>query len=130
MKSKQQGKLLPAKKIRALIRLQELGYSQSRIARECNVARSTVQDYLGRAQKIGLNSGEVESLYESKLHDFLGKAQQRERKFLEEIDFQYVHQILADGKSTLAIIWQQGINARKWKIVTTHASKEMKCVCV
>jgi predicted transcriptional regulator len=52
MKPKQQGKLLPAKKIRDLIQLQESGYSQNKIARECNVARSTVQDYLERAQKM------------------------------------------------------------------------------
>ncbi|MEM9091499.1 MAG: helix-turn-helix domain-containing protein [Cyanobacteria bacterium P01_F01_bin.53] len=126
MESKQQGKLLSAKKIRALIRLQELGYSQSRIARECNVARSTVQDYLGRAHKIGLNYGEVENLCEPKLHDFLGKAQQRERKFLEEIDFQHVHRSLADGKSTLALIWQQGISIRKWKMSYGHFCRRYK----
>ncbi|MEM9007277.1 MAG: hypothetical protein AAGE59_27595, partial [Cyanobacteria bacterium P01_F01_bin.86] len=116
MELKQQGKLLSAKKIRDFIRLQELGYSQSRIARECNVARSTVQDYLERAQEISLNSREAEILDKSKLHIFLGKSQKRERIFLEEIDFQHVHLSLADGKNTLAIVWQQGISNKKWKI--------------
>ena len=78
MKPKQQGKLLTAKKIRDLIQLQKSGYSQSKIARECNVARSTVQDYLERAQKTGLTSEDAKNLAESKLHEYLGKAKTQE----------------------------------------------------
>ncbi|MEL6130888.1 MAG: helix-turn-helix domain-containing protein, partial [Cyanobacteria bacterium J06628_4] len=36
-------------KFREIIRLHELGHNQTAIARSCNVARSTVQDYLRRA---------------------------------------------------------------------------------
>jgi len=42
MSGKQQGKLLPMVKFREIIRLHELGYNQTKKARSCVVARSTV----------------------------------------------------------------------------------------
>ena len=47
MPRKLQGKLLPMVKFREIIRLHDLGYNQTEIARSCRVARSTVQDYIG-----------------------------------------------------------------------------------
>jgi len=46
---KSQGAKLSMDKLREMMRLHELGRNQSEIARSCNMARSTVQDYLGRA---------------------------------------------------------------------------------
>ncbi len=40
-------------KFREIIRLHELGYNQTQIARSCAVARSTVQDYIRRATAKG-----------------------------------------------------------------------------
>ena len=130
MKPKQQGKLLTAKKIRDLIQLQKSGYSQSKIARECNVARSTVQDYLERAQKTGLTSEDAKNLAESKLHEYLGKAKTQENRIREEIDFEYAHQNLADEKSTLAIVWQQGISEKEWEISYGNFCRRYKQWCI
>ena len=44
-----QGAVLNMSKMREILRLHELSYSQCEIARSCCVARSTVQDYLRRA---------------------------------------------------------------------------------
>ena len=120
MKPKQQGKLLSAQKIQDLIRLQELGYSQSRIARHCNVARSTVQDYLEKAQKIGLTFEDIENLSESELYKNFGKSKTRENFFFENIDFEYVQQDLTSKENTLTTIWQQGITDNKWE--TSYAN--------
>ncbi|MEL7086784.1 MAG: hypothetical protein AAGM36_20075 [Cyanobacteria bacterium J06597_1] len=48
MKRRGQGGLLPMVKFREILRLSELGYNQSEIARSCLVARATVQDYIRR----------------------------------------------------------------------------------
>ena len=55
MKPQKQGKLLSMVKFREIIRLHDLGYNQTEIARSCGVARATVQDYVRRATAKGLS---------------------------------------------------------------------------
>ena len=60
MSDQQQGKLLPMVKFREIIRLHDLGYNQTEIARSCLTARSTVQDYIRRASAKGLRYAQLQ----------------------------------------------------------------------
>jgi len=59
---------LPVRKIREILRLKHAcGLSKREIARSCNVARSTVADYLMRARAAGLSWPEAAGLTEAEL---------------------------------------------------------------
>ena len=104
MPKKQQGKLLSMEKFREIIRLHDLGYNQTQIARSCAVARSTVQDYIRRATAKGLSYEELQGLSDSEAHQRLGK--QRESSVSKtEIEFAPVHQELRRKGVTLALLF-------------------------
>ena len=49
-------KRLSMRKIKEVLRLhQEIGFSERQIAKSCDISRSTVKDYLNRAQRAGLS---------------------------------------------------------------------------
>lgn len=50
MAYKRQGATLSMSKFREIIRLHELGHNKSEIARSCLISRTSVRDYLRRAQ--------------------------------------------------------------------------------
>ena len=59
---------LPVRKIKEILRLKHAcGLSKREIARSCNVARSTVTDYLRRAKAAGLSWPEAAALTETEL---------------------------------------------------------------
>jgi DNA-binding transcriptional regulator LsrR (DeoR family) len=59
---------LPVRKIKEILRLKyACGLSKREIARSCNVARSTVADYLMRAMAAGLRWPESAELSETDL---------------------------------------------------------------
>ena len=60
-------------KFREIIRLHELGRNQSEIANSCNVARSTVQDYIRRAAAKALDYAQLETMSDSQAQELLGK---------------------------------------------------------
>jgi len=63
---------LPVRKIKEILRLKHVcGLSKREIARSCNVARSTVTDYLRRARAAGVNWPEAVALTEVELQDRL-----------------------------------------------------------
>ena len=63
---------LPVRKIKEILRLKHVcGLSKREIARSCNVARSTVTDYLRRARAAGVNWPEAAALTEVELQDRL-----------------------------------------------------------
>jgi len=63
---------LPVRKTKEILRLKyACGLSAREIARSCNVARSTVADYLRRAMAAGVNWPEVADLTEAQLEQLL-----------------------------------------------------------
>ena len=63
---------LPVRKTKEILRLKyACGLSAREIARSCNVARSTVADYLRRAMAAGVNWPEVADLTEAQLEQRL-----------------------------------------------------------
>ena len=65
MARKRQGVSLPMIKFREILRLHELGCNHSEIARSCLISRSTVRDYLRRAQDHSLHYDQLQALSDS-----------------------------------------------------------------
>ena len=78
MGAKSQGAKMAMEKFREIIRLHELGCNQTEVARSCNVARSTVQDYLRRASAKELSYAQLEHLSDSEAQTLLGKGQRKD----------------------------------------------------
>jgi len=60
-------------KIQEILRLYEMGHNQSAIAQSCNLARSTVQDYLRRTLAKGITYHQVTQVSYSEAQELLGK---------------------------------------------------------
>ena len=103
-------------KFREIMRLHELGRNQTEIARSCNIARSTVQDYLRRALAKGLSYGDLASLSDSEAQSAIGKGKRKPSTPAEEINFERVHQELSSKGVTLALLWQEGLDRRDWNL--------------
>jgi transposase len=116
MPKHRQGDLLPMEKFREILRLHDLGYSQGQIARSCAVARSTVQDYVRRATAKGLSYEQLHQLSDAQAKALLGKGQRQVTSPPEEIAFEPIHQELQRKGVTLALLWQEGVNAGQWNL--------------
>mgnify|MGYP001796253007 FL=1 len=105
---------MPMEKFREIIRLHELGHNQTAIARSCNVARSTVQDYLRRAAAKALSYEQLQQLSDSEAQVLLGKGKRKTTASPEPISYDQVHRELAKKGVTLALLWQEGLNTGEW----------------
>ena len=112
MRRSSQGARLTMVKFREIIRLHELGYNQSEIAESCAVARSTVQDYIRRAEGKGLSYAQLGQLSDSEAQARLGKGQ-KETVEKTVIDFTAVHRELQGKGVTLALLWQEGLEKQQ-----------------
>ena len=115
MKRQNQGKLLSMVKFREIIRLHELGNNQTEIATSCGVARSTVQDYIRRAEAKQLKYEELKSLSDREAKALLGKHSSRSSES-EFINFERIHSELQSKGVTLALLWQEGLDKRNWTL--------------
>jgi len=110
-----QGDLLPMVKFREILRLHEQGHNQSEIARSCFTARSTVQDYIRRAQQTHLSAAHLLKLSDSDLQDVLGKGKRKRSKQKPPIDFESVHRELGRKGVTLSLLWMEGKERGQWQ---------------
>lgn len=115
MGCKRQGATLSMLKFREILRLHELGHNKSEIARSCLVARSTVRDYLQRAQSQALNCAKLNRLSDSELLTLLGKGQQRKTLDQPAIDFETIHRELNRKGVTLCRLWLEGKERGDWQ---------------
>ncbi|MEM6839472.1 MAG: IS21 family transposase [Cyanobacteria bacterium P01_C01_bin.120] len=106
-------------KFREIIRLHELGYNQSEIALSCGVARSTVQNYIRRANGKGLRYAELCQLSDSEAQAQLGKGKPPPAN-QPVIDFATVHRELQGKGVTLALVWQEGLDQQRWSLSYGH----------
>ncbi len=94
------------RKIREVLRLTyEMGLSARRVAQSCAIGRSTVQDYLARAQKAALGWPLPEEMDEDRLESLLfptGMETGRDMTPFEEI-----HTELKKKGVTLMLLWQE-----------------------
>jgi IS30 family transposase len=103
MKLTHPGEQLSMDKIRELLRLSGLGYSQNAIAQSCGMARSTVQDYLRLSQVKGLSYEQAIALSDSEIQARLGKGQRQPSEPVRSIDFAAVEQGLHGKGVTLSL---------------------------
>jgi transposase len=101
-------------KFREILRLHELSYSQCEIARSCRVARSTVQDYLRRADAKGLSYSQLQSLSDSEILQVLGKGRQKTPQPIADSRYVELERDLSRKGMTLALLWQEGIDREEW----------------
>ena len=103
------GALMSAVKYREIIRLWFGGYSTSEIAQACGCARSTAQDYTGRASVSGLVPERLSELSDSELLVLIGKKPHRgvRSKKGPEVDWAWVSTELSRRGVTLALLWEE-----------------------
>jgi len=82
------------------------GLNQSQVAAALNMARSTVQDYLRRADAIGLTSEVICGLAENALEKMLFKREEQAPQ-RPEPDCQYLHLELRKIGVTLQLLWEE-----------------------
>lgn len=109
-----QGAVLNMSKMREILRLHELSYSQCEIARSCCVARSTVQDYLRRAAAKGLSYSQLGELSDSDILGQLGKGKAAAPSPIAEARYGELERELSRKGMTLALLWQEGIDRSEW----------------
>lgn len=92
-----------------------LRLSRSESAKSCAVARSTVQDYIRRAEAKGLTVGALAELSDSEAKTRLGKGRSKANRAEDGIDFAAVDLELQRKGVTLALLWQEGIDKQEWQ---------------
>ena len=98
---------LSMRTIKEVLRLKwEKAFSNKQVAQSCNIARSTVRDYVSRAEKAGLSWPLASDLDDSRLEALLfpppamDGIQQR-----GVLDMEYIHRELARKSVTLRLLW-------------------------
>lgn len=114
MACNRQGVSLSMVKFREILRLHELGCNHSEIARSCLIARSTVRDYLKRAQQQSLNYEQLGPLSDSDIEQQLGKGKRQHTRSKSSIDFEKIHRELKRKGVTLALLWMEGKERGEW----------------
>lgn len=102
-------KRLSMRKLKDVLRLKfECGLSNRKIASSCNVARSTVADYLERVQRCGISWPLPEGVSDTELERFLFPADPSSRSLKPPLpDFLYLHSELKRKGVTLFLLWQE-----------------------
>jgi transposase len=90
------------------------GQSQCAIARSCQVARSTVQDYLRRARAKHLQYADITGLSDSEIKRALGKGKIPQASPISDDRLAQVSQALGRKGVTLVLLWQEGLDAGEW----------------
>jgi transposase len=115
MPKSRQGAKLSMDKFREILRLHELGYSQCEIARSCQIARATVQDYLRRARANHLTYEALENLSQTEIRDRLGKGKAPVPSPLTDEQCAQITQALSRKGVTLALLWEEGLDQSSWQ---------------
>jgi len=99
---------LSMRTIREVLRLRwEAGLSQREIGISCRLGRSTVRDYLLRAEAAGLSWPLPEGMDEEALEQLLFPAPAASSQRRPEPDWATIHQELRRKGMTLALLWQE-----------------------
>ncbi len=98
---------MEGQKIREIVRLMGLGYSQTMIAQSVGAARSTVQDYVRQAESVGLKAEEAATLSEEELRARLGKDGGHRQKIPVELDYSALRDELRKKGVTLELLFRE-----------------------
>ena len=102
---------LSMRKIKEVLRLSyQLGLSARQVARSANISRSTVKEYLVRAERAGIAWPVAESLTEEQLGERLFPSKPVDAAARALPDFDYIYQELKAHKKfnlTLDLLWRE-----------------------
>ena len=104
---RKQGVPMEGDKIREIVRLMGLGYSQTMIAQSVGAARSTVQDYVRQAESVGLKVEEAATLSEGELRARLGKDGGHRQKIPVDLDYGALREELRKKGVTLELLFRE-----------------------
>jgi len=102
-------RIISVRKMREVLRLSYLGFSQRKIASSCKLARSTVGDYQARAKAIGIDWLSVEKLSDQELFSRFRPASKPVAQ-KHEPDYQQLHQDSQRKGVTLYLLWEEYSN--------------------
>ncbi len=98
---------LSMRTIKEVLRLKwEKKFSNQQVAQSCNIARSTVREYVERAEQAGLSWPLADDLDDDRLEKLLFPsldAESADKRGL--LDMEYIHKELARKSVTLRLLW-------------------------
>lgn len=100
-------KRLPMRKIKDALRLQAAGFSKRRIAVSLGVGRTTVREYLERAERAGLAWPLPDDLDDGALERLLFPAQAGRAQEKPQPDWPLIHRELRQAGVTLMLLWEE-----------------------
>lgn len=98
---------LSMRKVKEILRLKSLGLSSRNIALSVKIARSTVAEYLERAQRANLSWPIPEDLDDVALKGMLFSDEEIKPRLRIEPDYSYLHKELKRKGMTLQLLWQE-----------------------
>jgi transposase len=102
---------LSMRKIKEILRLKSLGLSSRNIALSVKIARSTVAEYLERAQKTNLSWPIPEDLDDVALQGMLFSDEEIKPRLCVEPDYSYLHKELKRKGVTLILLLQEYLSS-------------------
>jgi transposase len=93
--------------VREVLRLQSIGFSVRKIARSLSLPRTTVREYLRRAEAAGITWPLPEHLDDQALEDRLFVKREDQRPSRTIPDWTWVHSELRRKHITLALLWEE-----------------------
>ena len=95
-------------KVKEVFRLRRRGLSQRQIATSCNCGRTTVQDYLHRAESAALDWNRLEEMSEDELAAVLGRRDgKRYTPRCDELNYEALSRELCSKGVTLQLLWDE-----------------------
>ena len=99
---------LSMRKTKEVLRLKwECGCSNRKIAKSCNIARSTVSEYLTRAESAGLSWPLACDLDDSAIENLLFPVEQRQPSIRQMPSMEYLYSELKRKSVTLHLLWYE-----------------------
>ena len=95
------------RKIREVLRLKSLGLSERDIAKSCQISRSTINSYIGRAKVAGLSWPLPKDIDDEQLDKMLYPPASNEENKESIPNWAKVHQELKRKGVTLNLLWQE-----------------------
>lgn len=101
-------KPISMRKIKEILRLKlECGLSDRKVAVSCNVARATVQEYVGRSQAAGLSVDQINAMPEEELDQKLFPSRQQSNSVIPAPDYPVISSELRRPGVTLQLLWEE-----------------------
>lgn len=101
-------KPITMRKIKEILRLKlECGLSNRKISASCNIARSTVQEYINRARAAGLSAKQINAMAEEELNQRLFPFREQNNSAIPVPDYVLISTEMRRAGVTLQLLWEE-----------------------